>query len=81
MQSKNNEFNLFCLIRVSSVTNYRPGRLHARAELLEAARYQLTMGEDAMDDFDVLKDFQSQGFTDYLMTSSDFQIGEVKARS
>ncbi len=46
---------------------------------------QLTMfrrrltGEDAMADFDVLKDFQAQGFTDYLMTSSDFRIGEVKS--
>lgn len=36
-------------------------------------------GEGAMADFDVLKDFQTQGFTDYLMTSSDFRIGEVKA--
>ncbi len=40
-------------------------------------RRRLT-GEDAMADFDVLKDLQSQGFTDYLMTSSDFRIGEVK---
>jgi len=40
-------------------------------------RRRLT-GEDAMADFDVLKEFQSQGYTDYLMTSSDFRIGEVK---
>ena len=39
-------------------------------------RRRLT-GEDAMVDFDVLRDFQAQGYTDYLMTSSDFRIGEV----
>ncbi len=39
-------------------------------------RRRLT-GDEAMADFDVLKDFQAQGFTDYLMTSSDFRIGEV----
>ena len=39
-------------------------------------RRRLT-GDEAMADFDVLKDFQSQGYTDYLMTSSDFRIGEV----
>lgn len=41
-------------------------------------RRRLT-GEDAMADFDVLKDLQAKGFTDYLMTSSDFRIGEVAA--
>ena len=40
-------------------------------------RRRLT-GEEAMADFDVLKELQSKGFTDYLMTSSDFRIGEVK---
>ncbi len=39
-------------------------------------RRRLT-GEEAMADFDVLRDFQARGYTDYLMTSSDFRIGEV----
>ncbi len=34
-------------------------------------------GKDAMADFDVLRELQSQGYTDYLMTSSEFRIGEV----
>ena len=34
-------------------------------------------GEGALVDFDVLRDFRDQGFTDYLLTSTDFGIADV----
>ena len=42
---------------------------------LPRLRRRLT-GENAFLDFDVLKDLAGQGYTDYLMTSSNFRIAE-----
>lgn len=43
---------------------------------LDCLRRRLT-GPDALLDFEVLEEFRAQGFTDYLMTASEFRIGEV----
>ncbi|MEM7268907.1 MAG: adenylate/guanylate cyclase domain-containing protein [Pseudomonadota bacterium] len=45
---------------------------------LDQLRRRLS-GPDAIHDFEVLKELAGQGFTDYLMTSSEFRIGEVDA--
>jgi adenylate cyclase len=50
---------------------------HVLQRNLPRLRRRLT-GPDTMLDFEVLEEFQAQGFTDYLMTSSTFRIGEVK---
>lgn len=50
---------------------------HATQNRLATMRRRLT-GPEAMLDFDVLKDFQSQGFTDYLVTLSAFRIADVE---
>ncbi len=43
---------------------------------LPRLRRRLT-GEHAFLDFEVLKEFAEQGYTDYLLTSTEFRIGEV----
>ncbi len=43
---------------------------------LPRLRRRLT-GEHAFLDFEVLKEFADQGYTDYLLTSTQFRIGEV----
>jgi adenylate cyclase len=48
-------------------------RVHSRA--LPRLRRRLT-GENAFLDFDVLTELAEQGYTDYLMTSSNFRIAE-----
>lgn len=50
---------------------------HVLQNNLARLRRRLT-GEDALLDFEVLEEFREEGFTDYLMTSSEFRIGEVK---
>lgn len=47
---------------------------------LERLRRRLT-GPDAVLDFDVLHEFKGEGYTDYLLTSSNFRIGEVTANA
>ena len=49
---------------------------HVLTNKLMRLRRRLT-GPNALLDFDVLQEFREQGFTDYLMTASDFRIGEV----
>lgn len=44
---------------------------------LDYMRRRLT-GDDALVDFEVLEDFRRQGFTDYLLTATNFQIAEVE---
>lgn len=43
---------------------------------LDRVRRRLT-GADALIDFDVLEELRGQGFTDYLLTASEFRIAEV----
>ncbi len=50
---------------------------HVLQHRLTRLRRRLT-GPDKMLDFEVLEEFSEQGFTDYLMTSSTFRIGEVQ---
>ncbi|MEM6621366.1 MAG: adenylate/guanylate cyclase domain-containing protein [Pseudomonadota bacterium] len=50
---------------------------HMITHELSHIRRRLT-GPGALLDFDVLKDFQTQGFTDYLLTSTKFGIAEVE---
>ena len=49
---------------------------HVLQNDLDRLRRRLT-GPNALLDFDVLHEFRDQGFTDYLMTCSEFRIGEV----
>ena len=49
---------------------------HTTHHGLQHLRRRLT-GDGAMLDFAVLDDFRTQGFTDYLVTSSEFAIAEV----
>ena len=50
---------------------------HVQSTRLPSLRRRLT-GESALLDFEVLESFRDQGFTDYLVTSTDFRIAEVK---
>ncbi|MEM7544337.1 MAG: adenylate/guanylate cyclase domain-containing protein [Pseudomonadota bacterium] len=49
---------------------------HVLTHNLSRLRRRLT-GPETLLDFEVLQEFKDQGYTDYLMTSSDFRIGEV----
>lgn len=49
---------------------------HVLQHDLDRLRRRLT-GENALLDFDILEELREQGYTDYLMTSSAFRIGEV----
>ena len=49
---------------------------HVHLQGLAHLRRRLT-GDGAMLDFEVLEEFQQQGFTDYLVTSTQFGIGDV----
>lgn len=49
---------------------------HVVAHGLSHLRRQL-VGPGALVDFDVLQEFQGQGYTDYMVTSSSFRIAEV----
>ncbi|HUF87965.1 MAG TPA: adenylate/guanylate cyclase domain-containing protein [Thermohalobaculum sp.] len=49
---------------------------HALTRGLPRIRRRLT-GEGALLDFDVLKEFAEQGYTDYLLTAAHFSISEV----
>ncbi|MEO1492605.1 MAG: adenylate/guanylate cyclase domain-containing protein [Pseudomonadota bacterium] len=50
---------------------------YAHTKGLKYMRRRLT-GDVALLDFDVLEDFRDKGFTDYLLTSTDFRIAEVE---
>ncbi|HEU0223654.1 MAG TPA: adenylate/guanylate cyclase domain-containing protein, partial [Paracoccaceae bacterium] len=50
---------------------------HVLVNRLERLRRRLT-GPDALVDFPVLEELQAQGFTDYLMTTTDFHIAKVQ---
>lgn len=49
---------------------------HVLQNDLDRLRRRLT-GPNALLDFDILNELKEQGFTDYLMTCSEFRIGEV----
>ncbi|MEM9061423.1 MAG: adenylate/guanylate cyclase domain-containing protein [Pseudomonadota bacterium] len=50
---------------------------HAQTNNLETLRRTL-VGENAMLDFDVFDSFVEQGYTDYLLTRTNFKIAEVE---
>lgn len=50
---------------------------HAQIQGLNSIRRCLT-GPNAMLDFDVLESFRDQGYTDYLLTRTQFKIAEVE---
>lgn len=50
---------------------------HAQTHELETIRRSLT-GPNALLDFEVLESFRDQGYTDYLLTRTEFKIAEVE---